>query len=73
MRIIIPAIPLFTDAVSRGFQQGLGKRWTILDSGQLIGIIVGIVVVLAIVAVAVLFGRRRKMAEDRNRAVDMRE
>ncbi|MEC5181191.1 hypothetical protein [Arthrobacter sp. CG_A4] len=44
-----------------------------MDSGQLIGIIVGVVVVLAIVAVAVMFGRRRKMAEDRNRAVEMRE
>lgn len=44
-----------------------------MDSGQLIGIIIGVVVVLAIAAVAILFSRRRKVAEDRNKAVEMRE
>lgn len=44
-----------------------------MDSGQLVGIIVGIVVVLAIVAVAIYFGRRRKTEADRNRAAEMRE
>ena len=44
-----------------------------MDSGQLIGIIVGIVVVLAIVAVAVMISRKRKVAADRNRAAEMRE
>lgn len=44
-----------------------------MDSGQLVGIIVGIVVVLAIVAVAIYFGRKRKTDADRNRAAEMRE
>ena len=49
------------------------KRWVNVDSGQLIGIIVGIVVVLAIVAVAVMISRKRKVAADRNKAAEMRE
>lgn len=44
-----------------------------MDSGQLVGIIVGVVVVLAIVAVAIYFSRKRKTAADRNRAAEMRE
>jgi FtsZ-interacting cell division protein ZipA len=49
------------------------KRWINVDSGQLVGIIVGIVVVLAIVAVAIYLSRKRKTAADRNRAAEMRE
>ncbi|WP_427133944.1 hypothetical protein [Pseudarthrobacter sp. S9] len=44
-----------------------------MDSGQLIGIIVGIVVVLAILVVAIMFNRKRKVAADRSRAAEMRE
>ena len=44
-----------------------------MDSGQLVGIIVGIVVVLAIIAVALYFSRKRKTDADRNRAAEMRE
>ena len=44
-----------------------------MDSGQLVGIIVGIVVVLAIIAVAIYLSRKRKTAADRNRAAEMRE
>jgi FtsZ-interacting cell division protein ZipA len=50
-----------------------GKRWIIVDAGQLIGIIVGIVVVLAIIAVAIVFSRKRKVDADRNRAAEIRE
>ncbi|XAS64551.1 hypothetical protein VUN84_02385 [Micrococcaceae bacterium Sec5.8] len=44
-----------------------------MDSGQLIGLIVGIVVVLAIVIVAIMLGRKRKAAANRTKAVEMRE
>lgn len=44
-----------------------------MDSGQLVGIIVGIVVVLAIIAVAMYLSRKRKTEADRNRAAEMRE
>lgn len=44
-----------------------------MDSGQLVGIIVGVVVVLAIVAGAMYFSRKRKTDADRNRAAEMRE
>jgi FtsZ-interacting cell division protein ZipA len=44
-----------------------------VDSGQLVGIIVGIVVVLAIIAVAMYLSRKRKTEADRNRAAEMRE
>ncbi|MCU1548383.1 MAG: hypothetical protein JWO29_1334 [Arthrobacter sp.] len=64
---------LFTDPVySCGFFNP-EKRSIIVDSGQLIGIIVGIVVVLAIVAVAIFLSRKRKVAADRNRAAEIRE
>jgi FtsZ-interacting cell division protein ZipA len=49
------------------------KRWIIVDSGQVIGIIIGVIVVLAIVAAAIAFNRRRKVAADRDRAAAMRE
>ncbi|WP_426976032.1 hypothetical protein ACQCSU_14760 [Pseudarthrobacter sp. O4] len=44
-----------------------------MDSGQLIGIIVGVIVVLAIIAVAVMLNRKRKVEANRSRAVEMRE
>jgi FtsZ-interacting cell division protein ZipA len=44
-----------------------------VDSGQLVWIIVGIVVVLAIVAVVINLSRKRKTVADRNRAAEMRE
>ncbi|CAI3792528.1 hypothetical protein [Pseudarthrobacter sp. MM222] len=44
-----------------------------MDSGQLIGIIIGVIVVLAIIAVAVVLSRKRKVDANRNRAVEMRE
>jgi FtsZ-interacting cell division protein ZipA len=44
-----------------------------VDSGQLIGIIVGVIVVLAIIAVAVVLSRKRKGEANRNKAVEMRE
>jgi len=44
-----------------------------VDSGQLIGIIIAIIVVLAILAAAVVLGRKRKEGANRNRAVEMRE
>jgi len=44
-----------------------------VDSGQLIWIIIGVIVVLAIIAVVVMLGRRRKVDANRNRAVEMRE
>ncbi|MEC5191957.1 FtsZ-interacting cell division protein ZipA [Arthrobacter sp. MP_M7] len=45
----------------------------IVDSGQLIGLIIGIVVVLAIVIVAIMLGRKRKAAANRTKAVEMRD
>lgn len=44
-----------------------------MDSGQLVGIIVGIVVVLAIVAVAIFLSRKRKVTANRNKAAEIRE
>jgi FtsZ-interacting cell division protein ZipA len=44
-----------------------------VDSGQLIGIIIGVIVVLAIIAVAVVLSRKRKVEGNRNKAVEMRE
>ena len=44
-----------------------------MDSGQLVGIIVGIVVVLAIVAVAIFLSRKRKVEANRNKAAEIRE
>lgn len=44
-----------------------------MDSGQLIGLIVGIVVVLGIVAVGIFLARRRKVDADRSRAAEMRD
>jgi FtsZ-interacting cell division protein ZipA len=44
-----------------------------VDSGQLIGIIIGVIVVLAIIAVAVVLSRKRKVDANRNRAGEMRE
>jgi FtsZ-interacting cell division protein ZipA len=44
-----------------------------VDSGQLVWIIIGVVVVLAIIAAAVYFNRKRKVDADRNRAAEMRE
>lgn len=44
-----------------------------MDSGQLVAIIAGIVVVLAIVAVAIILGRKRKAEADRNKAAQIRE
>ena len=43
-----------------------------MDSGQLVGIIVGIIVVLAIVVVAVFLSRKRKVAANR-KAAEIRE
>jgi FtsZ-interacting cell division protein ZipA len=53
--------------------QGSGEKGIIVDSGQLIWIIIGVIVVLAIIAVVVVLGRRRKVDANRNRAVEMRE
>jgi FtsZ-interacting cell division protein ZipA len=49
------------------------KRRIIVDSGQLVGIIVGIVVVLAIVAVAIFLSRKRRVAAKRDKAAEIRE
>jgi FtsZ-interacting cell division protein ZipA len=68
------AILRFTDAVyTRGLLAIERKGGITVDSGQLIGIIVGVVVVIAIVVVAVMLNRRRKVEADRNKAVEMRE
>ncbi|GAP56345.1 hypothetical protein AHiyo6_29100 [Arthrobacter sp. Hiyo6] len=44
-----------------------------MNSGQIVGIIIGVVVVLAIIAAVVYLNRKRKVAADRNRAFEMRE
>lgn len=44
-----------------------------MDSGQLVGIIVGIIVVLAIVVVAVFLSRKRRVAANREKAAEIRE
>lgn len=44
-----------------------------MDSGQLIGIIIGVVVVIAIVVVVTMVSRKRKVEANRNKAVEMRE
>jgi FtsZ-interacting cell division protein ZipA len=44
-----------------------------VDSGQLVGIIIGIIVVAAIIAAVLFFNRKRKADADRNRAAEMRE
>lgn len=44
-----------------------------MDSGQLIAIIVGVVVVLAIVAAAIILSRKRKAVVNRNKAAELRE
>ncbi|QYF88529.1 hypothetical protein [Arthrobacter sp. PAMC25284] len=44
-----------------------------MDAAQVIGLIVGVVVVLAIAAVAVLLSRKRRVAADRTKAAEMRE
>lgn len=44
-----------------------------MDSGQLIGIIIGAVVVIAIVVVVTMVSRKRKVEANRNKAVEMRE
>lgn len=49
------------------------KGGIIVDSGQLIGLIIGVVVVLAIVVVATMLSRKRKAEANRNKAVEMRE
>jgi FtsZ-interacting cell division protein ZipA len=49
------------------------KRRIVVDSGQLVGIIVGIVVVLAIVAVAIFLSRKRKVEANRTKAAEIRE
>jgi len=49
------------------------KGGIIVDSGQLIGIIIGVVVVIAIVVAVTMASRKRKEEANRNKAVEMRE
>ena len=49
------------------------KGGIIVDSGQLIGIIIGVVVVLAIIVVATMLSRKRRVEANRTKAVEMRE
>lgn len=44
-----------------------------MDAGQLVGIIVGIIVVLAIIAVAIFLSRKRRVAANRDKAAEIRE
>lgn len=44
-----------------------------MDSGQLVAIIIGIIVVLAVVAVAIILSRKRKVQANRTRAAEIRE
>jgi flagellar biosynthesis/type III secretory pathway M-ring protein FliF/YscJ len=61
---------LFTGGISIAAS---GKRQIIMDSGQLLWIIIVIVVALVIVGLVVFFGRKGKLKADRRRAGAMRE
>jgi hypothetical protein len=61
---------LFTGGISIAAS---GKRQIIMDSGQLMWIIIVVVVALAIVGLVAFFGRKRKLKADRGRAVEMRQ
>jgi FtsZ-interacting cell division protein ZipA len=52
----------------------IGRKGGIsVDSGQLIGIIIGVIVVIAIVVVVTRASRKRKVEANRTKAVEMRE
>ena len=58
---------------TRGLMAIGRKGGIIVDSGQLIGLIIGVVVVIAIVVVVTMLSRKRKVEANRNKAVEMRE
>ena len=49
------------------------KGGIIVDSGQLIGLIIGVVVVIVIVVVATMLSRKRKVEANRHEAAEIRE